>query len=190
MSASRNPESLQAGGEFHSRVPPSEPLTKGGHAPGVLVGNDRVPEFHAETYPAGTAPPEHTYQPRPSESEISAQAYGNAPSAADTLTGATSADVYRGMGKPIQGQERREIEKPHGGHRKKERSGVAGRGGEEGVDFVRVKGADLPEGVYKGMRGKASSEYPAAEERVPAGAEEVAAERKVPERAYDYTQSS
>ncbi|KAI1363155.1 hypothetical protein F5Y08DRAFT_253026 [Xylaria arbuscula] len=187
MSASRNPESVQ--GEFHSRVPPSEPLTKGGHKPGVLVGNDRVPEFHAETYPAGTAPREDTYQPRP-EGEYPAQAYGNAPSAADTLTGATSADVYTGLGKPIQGQERREIEKPSGGHRKKERSGVAGVGGSEGIDSVRQKGADLPEGVYKGMRGKGTDEYPAAEDRVPTGAEEIAAERKVPERAYDYTQSS
>ncbi|KAH8163050.1 hypothetical protein CIB48_g5175 [Xylaria polymorpha] len=151
MSATRNPDSLQ--GEFHSRVPRSEPLEKGGHKPGVLVGNDRIPEFHAETLPAGTAPREDTYQPRP-EGEYPAQAYGTAPSAADTMSGATSRDLYRGMGKPIQGQERREIEKPHGGHRKKERTGVAGVGGVEGVDFARVRGADLPKGVHKGMRGK------------------------------------
>lgn len=178
MSASRNPDSLQ--GEFRSRVPPSEPLTKGGHKPGVLVGNDRVPEFHAETCPAGTAPRENTYQPRP-EGEVPAQAYNdnNIASAADVaLQGATSADLYTGMGKPIQGQEKREIEKPSGGHRKKERTGVAGRGGSDGVDIVREKGADLPEGVEKGMRGKASDEYPRAEDRVPASAEEIASERK------------
>ncbi|RYC55728.1 hypothetical protein CHU98_g10481 [Xylaria longipes] len=186
MSANRNPDSLQ--GEFHSRVPRSEPMEKGGHKPGVLVGNDRVPEFHAETYPAGTAPREDTYHPRP-EGEFAARAYGTAPSAANTIQGATSQDVYRGMGKPVQGQERREIEKPHGGHRKKEHAGIAGVGGVEGVDFARVKGADLPEGVHKGMRGKASEDYPAAGDRLPTGAEEVASERQVPERSYDYTQS-
>ncbi|KAI0450010.1 hypothetical protein F5B21DRAFT_492498 [Xylaria acuta] len=186
MSATRNPDSLQ--GEFHSRVPPSEPMETGGHKPGVLVGNERAPEFHAQTYPPGTAPQEDTYQPRP-EGEYAAQAYGTAPSAADTIQGATSQDVYRGMGKPIQGQEHREIEKLHGGHRKKERSGVAGVGGVEGVDFVRVRGADLPEGIHKGMRGKASEDYPAAEDRVPTDAEGIASEHEVPERAYDYTQS-
>ncbi|KAI1279018.1 hypothetical protein F5Y07DRAFT_60566 [Xylaria sp. FL0933] len=188
MCASRNPDSVQ--GEFHPRVPPSEPMEKGGHKPGVLVGNDRVPEFHAETYPPGTAPREHTYQPNP-EGEFPAQAYGNTPSAADTLQGATSQDVYTGMGKPLQGQTSREINKSHGGHRKREEgTGWVAHGGSQGVDVVREKGADLPEGVEKGTRGKASADYPAAEDRVPASAEEIAAERKVPERAYDYTQSN
>ncbi|KAI0424733.1 hypothetical protein F5Y09DRAFT_353146 [Xylaria sp. FL1042] len=186
MSANRNPDSLQ--GEFHNRVPPSEPMQKGGHKPGVLVGNDRAPEFRAETYPPGTAPRENIYQPRP-EDEFPAQAYDNPPSAADTLLGATSQDLYKGMGKPLQGQENREIYKKHGKHRKKERNGIAGVGGSEGVDIVREKGADLPEGVHKGMRGKASDEYPAAEDRLPAGAEEIASEMKVPERAYGSTQS-
>ncbi|KAI1419756.1 hypothetical protein F5Y12DRAFT_776302 [Xylaria sp. FL1777] len=178
MSASRNPDSLQ--GEFRSRVPPSKPLEKGGHKPGVLVGNDRAPEFHAETYPPGTAPRENTFQPRP-EGEFSAQALGTAPSAEETIQGATSKDVYRGMGKPLQGQEAREIKKPHGRHNKKEGTGIAGRGGSEGVGIVREKGADLPEGVHKGMRGKAAHDYPAAEDRVPANAEEIASEHKVPE---------
>ncbi|KAI1750496.1 hypothetical protein F4782DRAFT_509258 [Xylaria castorea] len=182
MSANRNPDSLQ--GEFHSRVPRSEPMEKGGHKPGVLVGNDRIPEFHAKTYPPGTAPREHTYQPNP-ENEFPAQAYGTAPSAADTISGATSQSVYRGMGKPIQGQEHREIVKPHGGHRKRDREGIAGVGGVEGVDFVRVKGADLAEGVHKGTRGKASTDYAAAEDRIPTSAEEVASNH--PERPYDYT---
>lgn len=168
MSANKNPDSLQ--GEFHSRVPPSEPMQKGGHKPGVLVGNDRIPEFHAEPYPAGTAPREDTYQPRP-EGENAAQAYETAPSAADTIQGATSQDVYRGLGKPMQGQEHREIEKRHGAHNKKEGTGFAGVGGSQGVDMAREKGADLPEGVYKGMRGKGSGDYLGAEDRVPASAE-------------------
>ncbi|KAI1127231.1 hypothetical protein F5Y10DRAFT_243177 [Nemania abortiva] len=184
MSANRNPDSLQ--GEFHSRVPRSEPLEKKGHQPGVLVGNDRIPEFHAQTYPPGTAPREHTFQPHP-EGEYPAQAWGTAPSAGETIGGATSQDVYRGMGKPIQGQEAREINKRHGTHNKKEGMGFAGVGGSEGVDFVRAKGADLPEGAHKGMRGKGSEEYPSAEERVPMSAEEVASDRKMQGRAHEYT---
>ncbi|KAI1189191.1 hypothetical protein F5B17DRAFT_392296 [Nemania serpens] len=143
MSASRNPNSLQ--GEFHSRVPPSEPLEKKGHKPGVLVGNDRIPEFHAETYPPGTAPRENTFQPHP-EGEIPAQCWGTAPNAGETMTGATSQDLDRGMGQPIQGQLPREIKKPHGKHNKKEHSGVAGRGGVEGAEFMPAQGPDIPKG--------------------------------------------
>ncbi|KAI8631607.1 hypothetical protein F5Y19DRAFT_399799 [Xylariaceae sp. FL1651] len=180
MSASRNPESVAQHGEFHSRVPPSAPLTTKGHKPGVLVGNDKVPEFHAETYPPGTAPQENTFQPRP-ESEFPAQAYGTQPDASETLGGATSQDLNQGLGKPIQGQLHREAEGAHAGvHRKKERTGLVGTGGSVGVDSVREKGADLPEGVHKGMRGKASDDYPPAEERVPTSAEELAADRKAP----------
>lgn len=62
------------------------------------------------------------------------------------MTGATSQDLYSGMGKPIQGQEAREIKKPHGAHNKKPRTGVAGRGGVEGVEFMPAKGPDLPKG--------------------------------------------
>ncbi|KAI3317386.1 hypothetical protein HD806DRAFT_527159 [Xylariaceae sp. AK1471] len=177
MSALRNIESMMHQGEFRSRVPPSEPLTTKGHKPGVKVGKDRIPEFHAQTYPPGTAPKENTFQPRP-EGEIPAQAYGMYPDVSDTLGGVTSRDVDRGDGKPIQRQEPREIRKLHQGHHKKDRSGVAGRGASAGVDIVREKGADLPEGVYKGMRGKASDEYPAAEDRLPASAEEIASEFK------------
>ncbi|GAP86686.1 hypothetical protein SAMD00023353_2000410 [Rosellinia necatrix] len=175
MSANRNPDSLK--GEFHSRVPPSEPLEKGGHKPGVLVGNDKIPEFHAEAYPAGTAPRENTFQPRP-EGEYSARAYGTAPRAEDTMQGATSQDVYRGMGKPIQGQEAREIEKRHGAHNKKEGTGVAGVGGSQGVGFTREAGFDLPGDTHKGMGVKESPGFSAAEDRVPTSAEELASRHK------------
>ncbi|KAI1505995.1 hypothetical protein F5X99DRAFT_366813 [Biscogniauxia marginata] len=187
MSANRNTESMaQQGGEFHSRVPPSEPLTTKGHKPGVKVGNDRVPEFHVETHEPGTAPRENTYRPRP-EGEIPAQGFTDP---ADTLGGATSQDVYQGLGKPMQGQEGRELHGEHLGRRKKERTGLEGIGASAGIDSVRQKGADLPDGVYKGVKGgKNSVDYPGAEERIPVSAEELATERKAPERAYDYTQS-
>ncbi|KAI1818625.1 hypothetical protein GGS20DRAFT_527987 [Poronia punctata] len=177
MCASRNPESVTGQGEFQSRIPPSEPLTSKGHKPFIKTGNDRVPEFHAEAHPAGTAPREHTYEPRP-EGEVPAQAYDAVPSASETLGGATSQDVYQGIGKPMQGQEGRELRGDHLHQRKKEGTGFAGVGGSQGADIVREKGGDLPEGVYKGTRGKASADYAAAEDRVPTNAEELASERK------------
>ncbi|OTA99605.1 hypothetical protein M426DRAFT_27354 [Hypoxylon sp. CI-4A] len=186
MSATRNTESMTNQGEFHSRVPPSEPLTTKGHKPGVKVGNEALPEFHVEQHPPGTAPREHTFQPRPE---------GETPTSVDptdTLGGATSQDVNAGLGKPIQGQTSAELHGDlHGDHtsrRKKEHAGLEGTGASVG-DSVRQKGADLPEGVEKGTRGKGSADYPSATEQIPASAEELAAERKVPERAYDYTQS-
>ncbi|KAI1073530.1 hypothetical protein F5B20DRAFT_501203 [Whalleya microplaca] len=188
MSANSNTESLAQQGEFRSRVAPSKPLTTKGHAPGVKVGNEAVPEFHMETHAPGSAPREATHQPRPAEGEEYASY--SAPSASETLGGATSADVHAGLGKPMQGQEGRELHGAHLGRRKKESAGLEGVGASVGVDSVREKGADLPEGVYKGGKGgKGSVDYPGAEERVPVSAEEVAAERNVPKRAYDYTQS-
>ncbi|KAK7917580.1 hypothetical protein PG985_011188 [Apiospora marii] len=177
MSATRNTESVAAKHEeFSSRVPPSEPLTTKGHKPGVLVGNDAKPEFHAEQLPAGSAPREATYQPRPAEGENAAT--GNV-DAASTLTGATSQDVYQGYGKPMQGQENVEL-RHDGGHTSKHvGSGLAGVGAPNaGRDVVRERGADLPEGVTKGSRGKATDAYPSAEERVPESAETVGSERR------------
>ncbi|KAI1100030.1 hypothetical protein F4804DRAFT_320120 [Jackrogersella minutella] len=195
MSKSPNTESLANQGEFHSRVPPSEPLTTTGHKPGVKVGNDAVPEFHMEKHTPGTAPPEHTFQPRPGqEAPVEASDGGSQHSInpTDTLTGSTSREVYTGLGKPVQGQSVAELHSDlHGdstGRRKKEHSGLEGVGASVG-DSVRQKGGDLPDGVEKGSRGKASTDYPSASERIPVSAEEVAAEHNVPGRAYDYTQS-
>ncbi|KAI4866468.1 hypothetical protein F4820DRAFT_416668 [Hypoxylon rubiginosum] len=189
---SANTESLIGQGEFHSRKPRAEPLTTTGHKPGVKVGNDAVPEYHMEKFEPGTAPREHTFQPRPEEGETPAE-YSNVETQrstdpSDTLGGATSQSVHTGLGKPTQGQTSAELHGEHIGRRKKERAGLEGVGASVG-DSVRQKGADLPEGVEKGSKGKDSVDYPSASERVPVSAEEVAAERNVPERAYDYTQS-
>jgi len=58
--ASRNPEAASNSNPdgFHASAPRDEPLMSSGHQPGKMVGNDAAPEFHAETLPAGTAPPE------------------------------------------------------------------------------------------------------------------------------------
>lgn len=168
MSTNRNSEPVATQhNEFHPRVPRSEPMTTKGHKPGVMVGKDAVPEFHAETHRAGTAPSENTFRPQPK----SAQDTTTVTDAASTLTGATSQDLNQGMGKPIEGMTSQEM---HGFKRKKERSGLEGINGSAGVNFIRRKGADLPEGVHKGV--KASEGYIGAEERIPETAETVAAE--------------
>merc|ERR1711964_218953 len=139
MSANSNPESVSNQGEFHSRVPPSEPLTTKGHAPGVKVGNDAAPSFSAETLPAGTAPSDRTFKPN-TQNEIPGQAMNpdiskeTWTSADSTLGGATSKDVDTGLGKPVGPQGSKELH--HGGSEpgKRERTGIAGRGGEVDVD--------------------------------------------------------
>ncbi|KAI4842588.1 hypothetical protein E4T44_07220 [Aureobasidium sp. EXF-8845] len=144
---------------FHASAPRDEPLTKSGHQPGKLVGNDAIPEFHAQTLPAGTAPPESTFQPNAGTdgpSTISAQ---------DTINGATSKDVNTGLGKPIQGQSSAEL-----------RDGSNQRTG--GVDGLKTTvqsqtvDARLPENA--GQRnpesdviGGTRSNVPSAEERTP-----------------------
>lgn len=159
MSANSNPASVSNQGEFHSRVPPSEPLTTKGvspipfplllylhpqltthqHAPGVKVGNDAAPSFSAETLPAGTAPSDRTFKPN-TQNEIPGQAMNpdiskeTWTSADSTLGGATSKDVDTGLGKPVGPQGSKELH--HGGSEpgKRERTGIAGRGGEVDVD--------------------------------------------------------
>ena len=91
-SANANVDALQgqqqsgASGEFHSKVGRDEPMQTSGvclpprtlsrqpvltvrqHKPGLNVGNDAVPEFSAETLPAGTAPKSSTFKPNPVDS--------------------------------------------------------------------------------------------------------------------------
>lgn len=103
-------------------------------------------------------------------------------SALGDLPGATSGDVHSAstFARPMEGQTSREAHGAHGsGKNKKERSGLEGRGvtattSDETVEGrARALGADLPEGVERGVRGKG----PGAEETIPASAAEVAAEK-------------
>ncbi|KAH7358718.1 hypothetical protein B0T11DRAFT_340963 [Plectosphaerella cucumerina] len=167
---SANTESLaKENTEFHSRVPPSEPLTTKGHAPGVKVGNDAVPEFHAQTFPAGTAPAENTFQPNVRPEDTPSQRTGAA--ASDTLIGATSADVHQGLGHPGSGQTSQEL---HDGS--KRRAGLEGVGANL-TDPVREQRADVS--VPPGARGKSgnAADIPGAENIQGETAETVAAER-------------
>ncbi|KAL2256187.1 hypothetical protein VTK26DRAFT_2055 [Humicola hyalothermophila] len=165
---SANPDSVANQDQFHSSVPPAHPLTTSGHQIGQKVGHQGIPEFRAETHPPGTAPKEHSYQPNP-VSETPGQALNpdvdpsSRTSALEDLPGATSGDVHRAstFARPMEGQLNREMHGAHGtGQRKKERSGLEGVGAtlstsDETVEGrVRALGADLPEGVSRGIRGK------------------------------------
>ncbi|PTB44909.1 hypothetical protein M441DRAFT_158208 [Trichoderma asperellum CBS 433.97] len=180
-------------GEFHARRPPSEPMMKGGHQPGIKVGNDRLPESHLEIHPPGTAPAEASFRPNPI-SEVPGQANNpevdlSARSDPLDFPGATSKDVNWGYGRPEEGLEGREVAsqvpgkkhtgtKMHEHGRKKEGAGLgAVAANANASDPVREHGWDLPEGVEKGTKGKGSSDWPGAEEREAVKADEVAAER-------------
>lgn len=176
-------------GEFHARVPRSSPMTTGGvgsprvvgikryltirqHAPGVKVGNDAVPEFSAQTLPAGTAPPKHTFQqsPIPGENMNPDIASEVRTPANEAMSGATSGDVHRGLGQPVWGQSSHELRGDGKG-----KHGLAGVGADP-RDSVRERALDID--TPKDTRGKGGiSRYniPGAEERLPETAESVAA---------------
>jgi len=160
-------------GEFHAKVPGSQPAVNKWHKPGNEQGNEAAREFHAEVHPQGEAPPERSFKPNPTN-EFTQSDYVSPPE----IPGATSKDVHTGLGLPLQGMESREVnpqlpgkkstdERAHTRGRKKEESGLVGVGAEPKKDPVRSHGWDLPEGVERGMKGKHTAEYPAAEERVP-----------------------
>jgi hypothetical protein len=90
------------------------------------VGNERIPEYHAETLPAGSAPEERTFAPNTAFRDDAVDEESTATSAADSLGGATSADVNKGLGKPMQGETSRE--ERH--ERKRQGHGVMGVGAE------------------------------------------------------------
>jgi hypothetical protein len=147
------------------------------HKPGVLVGNDRVPEFRAETHPPGTAPAENTFTPN-TQSEVPGQAFNdfmeNPTSASATLQGATSADVHQGLGHPGSGQTSQELHSIH----KHERAGLEGVGA-NATDPIHEQGADRPyETGKRGKGGRAAEDYPGAEDRENVKADEVASELK------------
>ncbi|KAF3352991.1 hypothetical protein VdG1_00463 [Verticillium dahliae VDG1] len=150
MSVNSNPASVAGPnqGEFHPRVPGSEPLTTKGHAPGTL----------------------DAYQPDPSSEVIP----GQAPKASDTLGGATSADVHAGLGHPGAGMTSQEL---HGGKRKSDGSGLEGVGASS-TDPIRQQRADVSvQPDSRGKTGNPSDITP-AQDKVPTSAETVAAMHK------------
>lgn len=109
------------------------------HKPGVAASeNDRAPEFRAQTLPPGTAPASSSYQPNPvhevpgqANNEDTLRAHGKESvytKPLDTYPGATSADVNKGFGKPMQGQTSNELRHDGNHHRKHQGSGYETHG--------------------------------------------------------------
>ncbi|KAF4501808.1 hypothetical protein FAGAP_1952 [Fusarium agapanthi] len=153
--AATNPVSLIGQGPFHARVKPARPAVNKWHKPGNEQGNDAAPEYHAETFPPGTAPAENTFHPKP-ESNYTTETL-NMP--ALDIPGSTSKDIHNSIdsvhGRPLIGQENREIRGVHPRKRKKERSGLEGVDAStaySAFDKVRDTVADKPN-VEKGQRG-------------------------------------
>ena len=126
------------------------------HKPGVLVGNDAAPSFSAKPIPAGTAPAERTFEPNttsaiPSQALNDQQDPSTYTSASSTLSGATSADVYTGLGKPLQGQT--SVEQRHEGqhHRKNPGGHGAGLVG-VGANTVQAGNQNADERVQESQR--------------------------------------
>ncbi|KAK0737358.1 hypothetical protein B0T21DRAFT_383347 [Apiosordaria backusii] len=175
---SANPDSVANQGEFHSRVPPSRPIDHHGHQIGQPIGKEAVHEFHAKTYPPGSAPPESTFYPNPIH-EIPGQAMNpdmdpSLRTGALDIPGADSREIYNESGagsRPIGPRETvHELRHLGGGRKpKKDRSGVAARGGTDitgdGSIEVKMRMVDKDRKVLgRGIP---------AEERIPASAEEI-----------------
>ncbi|KAF2466430.1 uncharacterized protein BDR25DRAFT_268976 [Lindgomyces ingoldianus] len=172
MSVSRSSNTVANQGEFHSREPRDEPMMTSGHKPGVLASEaDRAPEFSAQPLPAGRAPKSSTYEPNP---DLHNQ--GMYQAASSTLTGADSADVHTGYGHPGQGQSSAELHHDGEHHRKRQGMGLAGLAETENKG-QGVRRQDPAFGNQRNL-GEGVSVGQTAEERIPEGAESVAAGRK------------
>jgi hypothetical protein len=135
--ATSNADGLtNAQGEFNPKVPRSQPLTTSGHQVGQKVSPaDHAPEFSAKTLPAGTAPKENTFTPRPTN-EVPGQADNpDSTERSDPLDfpGSTSKDVHTGLGHPGQGQTSTELRNEGQHTSKKVGAGLEGAGADGGT---------------------------------------------------------
>ncbi|KGO74595.1 hypothetical protein PITC_002400 [Penicillium italicum] len=127
-------------GAYNPSAPRGDPMTSKGLQLGRKVNEaDQHSEYHAQPYPSGAAPASKSYVPNP-VSSIPGQANNPNVSAGqenevatytpgeNTLLGATSGDVNRGFGTPMQGQTHNEA-RHNGAHgRKKQTAGLEGVG--------------------------------------------------------------
>ncbi|KAB8224880.1 hypothetical protein RU639_006566 [Aspergillus parasiticus] len=175
---------------FHPSAGNSQPLTDKGHQPGRKVSpKDYAPEFHAETYPPGTAPASNSYTPN-TRSEVGSQAQNpnvershgkeSVKTTADqSLQGATSQDVHTGLGHPGGGQTSAELRHDGQKHRKNPGGGLEGVGAsqeprnERQIPGLRGLERDEAKGGQRGDKGAL-----AAEDRQPESAETLDAEWK------------
>ncbi|KAL4879431.1 hypothetical protein BJY04DRAFT_193982 [Aspergillus karnatakaensis] len=122
---------------------PHGPLEAGKHKPGTKASPaDYAPEFHLETHPPGTAPAGSSYHPNAidhtGEQALNPnveRAHGKESvktTAEQTLMGATSQDVHRGIGKPASGQTTSELR--YGGEHANKNPGRGLEGAVTGVN--------------------------------------------------------
>ncbi|KAH8699191.1 hypothetical protein BGW36DRAFT_358696 [Talaromyces proteolyticus] len=182
--ASRNTQTVDAAGHgaFHPNPPRETPKTEKWHKPGAKVSaHDQAPEFHAQTLPPGTAPASSSYLPNPinetpSQANNDSTLRGHGKESVytnplDSYPGATSADVDKGFGKPMDGQTSNELRHNGEHHRKHHGSGYEGVGGtghgQRGLE------RDWTHGGQRGDKGA-----PAAEDMLPESAETIAREHE------------
>jgi hypothetical protein len=166
---------------MHRLTYPPSPLQ---HQLGVKASpKDQAEEFKAETLPSGSAPPDRTFRPN-AQAEVPSQANNDTPpgnedveethiSAADTLGGATSADVNQGVGRPMQGESSKEMHHDGQPKRKKEREGLTGLApggsglqGEENAEARRLSREYNEHGPRSAWQHNATLE--GAEDKAPA----------------------
>ncbi|KAL3452258.1 hypothetical protein BJX65DRAFT_175655 [Aspergillus insuetus] len=121
---------------------PHGPLHQDKHAPGVKASPyDNKPEFSMETHPPGTAPAGSSFKPNPidhsGEQGLNPnveRSHGKEPvktTAEQTLMGATSKDVHKGLGHPGSGQTSTEMR--HDGQHTRKNPGHGLEGSLQGV---------------------------------------------------------
>ncbi|KAI9372607.1 hypothetical protein BJX61DRAFT_434627 [Aspergillus egyptiacus] len=136
-------------GEFHPGVKPTGPnqqphgpLSVDKHKPGTKASPaDYAPTFKTETHPPGTAPASSSYQPNPVDHSGSQALNPNVErshgkeavrtTAEQTLMGATSQDVHKGMGAPASGQTSTELH--HDGQHGRKNPGGSYEGGDMNI---------------------------------------------------------
>ena len=151
-----------------------------------------MPEFEAQTLPAGSAPADKSFKPNniseiPPVANISnhADPESEQASATDTITGASSADVHTGLGHPGAGQTSSELRHDGENTRKSPGKGLQGVGAAT-QEFKTVDACDPDMKHHRGFDndeaevGRGTVGGPAAQETIPESAETVAAEKKLP----------
>ncbi|KAJ5493875.1 hypothetical protein N7463_009962 [Penicillium fimorum] len=139
-------------GAFQPSVPREGPITTEGHPANEF---DQRPEYHVRAFPSGSAPASDSYTGDPGDNynlNINAEEEETTyTSAADTFMGATSGDVNRGLGRPMQGQTNTEVRHNCAHGRKKQTSGLEDRGIE--CHFAEQRNREREEAVVGGIRG-------------------------------------
>ena len=117
------------------------------HQPGRKVSpNDKAPEFQTKVLPPGSAPKDRTFYPQPADHEFppvakymnDAELEEDVPitTGEDTIGSTDSADVDKGLGKPLSGELSSEL-RHNGMHkRKREKQGLERVGADGGGDKI------------------------------------------------------